>query len=436
MLKRPVLNLNPPRLSRRQLMGLTGGALAAGALRPNLLSAGSTSERKFLFFFCQGGWDVLRIFAPLFNYSSISMEADATTAEIDGITFVDHASRPSVRSFFENYASRSCMFNGFEVRSIAHERCQRLLFTGRGDSGLDDWPTIIAANSANNLLLPHMVLSGPAFSSQYSSSVVRMGLASQLPNLINATTNFGTTPLSLPTADVQALEDAFVQARLDSYLVGAGAGRTTRFGEKYLDMVSKMDELAALGPSLTGDIEVGGATCGGVWDQCGVAMNLLEMGVSRCVMIGYQGSCSATFDTHSDDQRQATHIEEAFQHINWMMQELASRTGSGGGSLLDEVTVVICSEMGRHPQLNTHGGRDHWTFTSALLAGAGIQGGQVVGGFNEYAMGQLVDLSSGQVSDSGTSLLSAHFGATLLALADIDPGEYITDGAPVESVIA
>ena len=44
--------------------------------------------------------------------------------------------------------------------------------------------------------------------------------------------------------------------------------------------------------------------------------------------------------------------------------------------LLDETLVVVMSEMGRTPQVNANGGRDHWTFCySVLFAGAGIRGG-------------------------------------------------------------
>ncbi|MEO1998767.1 MAG: DUF1501 domain-containing protein, partial [Planctomycetaceae bacterium] len=48
--------------------------------------------------------------------------------------------------------------------------------------------------------------------------------------------------------------------------------------------------------------------------------------------------------------------------------------------LLDETLIVVMGEFGRTPKLNTLGGRDHWPRVfSALLAGAGIAGGQVIG---------------------------------------------------------
>jgi uncharacterized protein (DUF1501 family) len=47
--------------------------------------------------------------------------------------------------------------------------------------------------------------------------------------------------------------------------------------------------------------------------------------------------------------------------------------------LLPETLVVVAGEFGRHPVLNSRGGREHWTGCySVLLAGAGLSG-QVLG---------------------------------------------------------
>ena len=63
-----------------------------------------------------------------------------------------------------------------------------------------------------------------------------------------------------------------------------------------------------------------------------------------------------------------------------LMEDLAGR------GLLDETLVVIMSEMGRTPNVNPNGGRDHWTYCyGALLAGAGIRGGSVCGASDSKA---------------------------------------------------
>jgi uncharacterized protein (DUF1501 family) len=47
---------------------------------------------------------------------------------------------------------------------------------------------------------------------------------------------------------------------------------------------------------------------------------------------------------------------------------------------LGETLVVVLGEFGRTPRINKDAGRDHWGLCqSVLLAGGGVQGGQVYG---------------------------------------------------------
>lgn len=48
--------------------------------------------------------------------------------------------------------------------------------------------------------------------------------------------------------------------------------------------------------------------------------------------------------------------------------------------LLERTLVIATGEFGRTPRVNAHGGRDHWAGVwTAVLAGAGIRGGAVIG---------------------------------------------------------
>ena len=91
-----------------------------------------------------------------------------------------------------------------------------------------------------------------------------------------------------------------------------------------------------------------------------------------------------------------------------MMEELEGRTTLAGTPLADVLTIVVFSEMGRHPRYNTWGGKDHWTFARCMLMGAGVQGGQVVGEMDDDFRGRPIDLASGEPTDSGTALLPGH----------------------------
>jgi len=57
-----------------------------------------------------------------------------------------------------------------------------------------------------------------------------------------------------------------------------------------------------------------------------------------------------------------------------LLEDLQSR------GLLQSVLVLAVGEFGRTPRMNSHGGRDHWTGCwTAVFAGGGVRGGQVVG---------------------------------------------------------
>ena len=62
------------------------------------------------------------------------------------------------------------------------------------------------------------------------------------------------------------------------------------------------------------------------------------------------------------------------QTYSALMEDLDQR------GLLDETLIVMMGEMGRTPQINPKGGRDHWTFCySVVFAGAGVRGGCAYG---------------------------------------------------------
>ena len=53
--------------------------------------------------------------------------------------------------------------------------------------------------------------------------------------------------------------------------------------------------------------------------------------------------------------------------------------------LLDETLVVVMGEFGRTPKINPTGGRDHWpNVLSVVMAGAGIEGGQIIGSSDSW----------------------------------------------------
>lgn len=420
-------------LTRRKLGLLAAGGLA-GLVGPRLAQVRAAPalapERKFLFLFCSGGWDTTYCFTPTTS-DVADVEPDATVAEEGGIRFVDRESRPNVRSFFRAYGDRLCVINGVEVQSITHERCRQLILTGRADGDADDWPSILGARSINELVLPYVVMDGPAFNSRYTSQVVRVGDTAQLPRLISGEALSGAEgDIYAPADTIDAIEDAFLRQRAASVQLGAARGAPERFAGQYATALSQMERLMVMSNDIVLSTSMRGCERDIIAD-CSTAFDCFELGLSRCAMVRYNGWCNEGWDTHQGNELQDTNFNDIFGYLDEVMIDLSTRVSPSGGPLADELTIVVFSEMGRSPRLNGWLGKDHWTFTSTMLIGSGIRGGQVIGDMDGSLRGEPIDLGSGEVTASGTNLLPKHLGATLLALGDIDPGEHITGADPI-----
>ena len=423
---------------RRDIPGLFFGAALGGLglFSGRQVRAEVPAEsRRFLFVFADGGWDPTWVFAPAFDNSNVDMPADGSfLAEEGGLRWVSHQSRPSVDRFFRSWGPQTCILNGMEVRSIAHERCIRLLLTGSATPGQADFASLIAGGSEQSVALGHMVFSGPAFQDAASRGTVRVGGRGQLASLLDGSCAQGANPaLGLPPTGVQSLEDAYVQARVVSAAERAGRGAEARVQAAYLQSLQDIPEAERYLPSLS-------AASSDRLSQLLTAVDLLGAGASRCAMVRDLGYYDTRWDHHSELNRQSPSYETLFFNLQQVMERLARSPGLYSASLLDEVTVVVFSEMGRFPVLNSSLGKDHWMTTSMMLLGGGIRGGQVVGAYSDNFTGVPMVMESGELDPSGKKgvlITPAHVGATLLTLAGMDPKASLGAGIePISAVIA
>jgi uncharacterized protein (DUF1501 family) len=123
--------------------------------------------------------------------------------------------------------------------------------------------------------------------------------------------------------------------------------------------------------------------------SCRKALQLVEGGV-RFVTVNMFATVfgNITWDCHADGNSLASTLGDYRDTLcptfdmaySALLDDLHQR------GLLASTLVVAVGEFGRTPILNPRGGRDHWTGCwSALLAGAGIRGGQVVGASDRWA---------------------------------------------------
>jgi len=110
-----------------------------------------------------------------------------------------------------------------------------------------------------------------------------------------------------------------------------------------------------------------------------LARRMVEAGV-RLVHVNWVrhdgGVGGAGYDTHSNhlELAQTSLLPPTDAAFSSLVEDLDTR------GLLDETLVVMMGEFGRTPRFNKAAGRDHWPYCfSVVMAGGGIQGGQVFG---------------------------------------------------------
>jgi hypothetical protein len=140
---------------------------------------------------------------------------------------------------------------------------------------------------------------------------------------------------------------------------------------------------------------------------------LIEAGVPL-VTVNWYNDGQNFWDTHGDNFNHLKNrlMPPADRGLSALLDDMDAR------GLLDETLVVWVGEFGRAPKISAgNAGREHWPRCySAVLAGAGIQGGRVYGSSDRFAAYPLTDPVSPD-----------DLGATILHALGIDPSREVVD---------
>lgn len=153
--------------------------------------------------------------------------------------------------------------------------------------------------------------------------------------------------------------------------------------------------------------------------NCLAARRLIEHGVPFVTINMFDSLVNRiTWDCHAGGAESPTRLEDYRDTVcpqfdvglSALLEDLHQR------GLLNSTLVVAVGEFGRTPKLNRQGGRDHWTGAwSALLAGCGFPGGQVLGATDPHG-----------ASPINRPIHPAELVATIYAALGIDPKSELT----------
>jgi uncharacterized protein (DUF1501 family) len=425
-------------VSRRSLLKLGVSSALLMALpvpRRRAAWADVTNPHFVVTFVGDGGWDVTQVFDvhdPLDATDGIDIDVPQAVsglppsqiATAGGITYVSNpTTRPAVDAFFTNWAARSAVVNGVNTRSTSHDQSRQLVLTGYLDPTRADFAVMAAKQNGSDLPLPHLLLSGPSYAGPFAGLSGRVG--EQLGDALAYNRVPDQANPDLEHLAVSALGEAYVQQALERQRAVDGSGAVGGKLDLFRDANQRGDRLARMAASLPQDD--GNAT------QLATSLgNAFRSGMTTSVTVSNVGG----FDTHSDNTQQNQHWQELFSFLDQFVGALAAQPGLRAASLLDETTIVYCSEFARTPQLNGDNGKDHHPWTSLLLVGKGVRGGTTVGLTDANQEGAKIDFATGLPSDTGQIIDVTNMVAGILTLVGANSSAFLAGVRPFTAMIA
>ncbi|HEU4536757.1 MAG TPA: DUF1501 domain-containing protein [Polyangiaceae bacterium] len=156
------------------------------------------------------------------------------------------------------------------------------------------------------------------------------------------------------------------------------------------------------------------------------------------VACGVQLGVALRWDTHTDNVVRQAEASGAFMPMFARFLAALEARRSAGGRLSEQTAVVVGSELGRFPRLNSNRGKDHLSQTPYLFFGPAFRtGGAAFGRTGASMEGLRVSRKTGAPGGADASVPTLDdVGATLLTVAGLNPGPYGYDGKALEFLVA
>lgn len=441
-------------LSRRGL--LKAGALGAsglmlGGLWPGRSLAQTARRHRYVFAYFDGGWDILLGLDPRdpgLTRPDVH-KIDPGYGQLPGVYRARGVQRagnlsfgPAVPPEMLAHAADVSIVNGVAMDTASHEVGRRYFITGRFPRGISavgsSTPAEIAAQQGDLSAIPHLSAAVEAYARGLPAHASPLSINS-VNDLNVALTPFADIDPTILGA-VQAFQDeapSCAAEQLDRDGLTTKLLRNQQRARAYIEQqLASVFAYTAQTPEMTALRQTYGIVDGNTAapDSPEVMAFLggqaLKRGISQCVSV----RLSVGLDTHSawaDDQ--APRQERGWRALAALLTDLKASPDpeDSGARLFDTTTLVVFSEFARTPLFNNLRGRDHFVGNSCLVAGAGIKGGQTIGGSAEIGMmpyylrlqtGEAVpqpadaEVSSGDV----VYLTPKHVLATVLASGGLD----------------
>jgi hypothetical protein len=404
-------------LTRRRFLGATvGGGVASflGLANPQLLFGalgGKRTADSVILLWMAGGQSHLDTWDPKPGTETGGPFSAIDTA-VKGIQLSEHL--PRIAKGFKDIS----LIRSLTSREGSHERATYLMHTGYAPLGSFQHSTIGSViakmkDADKGDLPPYISVGGQTWPAGYLGSnyaAFRVGNPNEPTQNIEYHKGVDAKRFQDRLTLLNTFDREFARGR-------SGADVIEAYAKHYEAAYQLMKSRDVSAFDLSGEPkelrEQYGLTFFG--QGCLLARRLVQKKV-RFVEVNLGG-----WDTHQNNfETVAKQCKDLDQAVSALVEDLRKK------DLLPRTVVLLCSEFGRTPKINTNNGRDHWPRVwSAMLAGGGIAGGRVIGASTP---------DGSEVADNPVTIGALH--ATLCRCLDIDPTKvnYAPDGRPIRIV--
>lgn len=300
-----------------------------------------------------------------------------------------------IPAFFERHANELLVVNGIDMQTNGHDSGTRHTWSGKLAEGFPSMAAYHAATWDPSLPMSFLSFGGYSFTAGIAPSTRagNLGALSRLafPTRSNPDDEFST----FHSQRTLELIDEAQWHRDQALLEGQGLPKIENAINTLYTSRAGSNELRQLQAFLPEEL-----SDDGLERQVQVAIAAYRAGVSVSCNLSVGG-----FDTHGDhDASHIPRLENLLNGISFALQE-AERQG-----VRENVAVVAGSDFGRTPGYNDGNGKDHWSISSMLFIGKGIQGNRVVGETDEghRAFGINNDLSIDRSAEPAQRIYPGH----------------------------
>jgi len=418
------------------------------ALSPLSLEA-STSSDPTLYIFIQaaGGWDVTSLCDPKGYRESDKDRAGNITAtamnrsyaHTDIITLKNGISFPPItvathgdshrviydyETFFNKYENELLIINGIDAQTNGHTSGLRYMMSGRLAEGYPSLSALIAGAKMPSSPLAFVtsggydVTDGFVAGTRISNDNVLVELSDN--NRLNEKDTFLHPSVNERLKRVR--EERIIRLISKEHLASVKQ-QMQQFHLAHSgssELIKLVQSLKALDPNLDD-----ASKKNPIFKQGRFALAGFKAGLTTSTNIFYGG-----FDTHGDnDRQQLNKLSILLEGVDLLKQE-AQNLG-----IDQNIVYIIGSEFGRSPGYNAKNGKDHWSVTSMMFMGKGINRTGVIGATTDDHKIKKINLSSLKEDNNGSRLHFGHINKALRKLAGLENHSVINQYYPLSGDI-